>query len=118
MREAEAALDKTREHATKVETLTDAASRAAFQADNEVTALHAELERSRDRLGHLVERMGAGKLEADEISVKTAGLRGEHADLVARIEGLGNDERARAADAAAEDQALAALRGEESHAVE
>lgn len=116
--EAETELDRARQEAAAIEARSDAASRAAFEADNEVTALQAEIERSRDRLVHLEERLGTARGERDEIVRRTAELGGEQAELDQRIARLGSDEQAREADAAQEEQSLAALRAEESRAAE
>src|SRR5215212_792708 len=56
LRDAEAALEAAREAAMSIELRADEASRRAFEADNEVSTLQAEIERSRDRLAHLTER--------------------------------------------------------------
>jgi chromosome segregation protein len=118
MRQADADLGVSRERASRIESLTDAASQQAFDADNEVSSLQAEMERARDRLAHLAQRLQTAEVERDEIAVRLAQLESERADLAQRIQLLDSDERVRQADAAAEDQALEALRAEEGRATE
>lgn len=118
LRGAESGLDGARQEVFEIEGRTDDASQRAFEADSEVTSLHAEIERSRDRLGHLTERLHSGRAELD-------GLRSRHADLTTELElfdqkvdELSRDERAREADALHETEALSGLQGEEARASE
>ncbi|RYZ06613.1 MAG: chromosome segregation protein SMC [Myxococcales bacterium] len=116
LRERESEIEVVREQAGATEARTDEASRRAFEADNEVSTLHAEIERSRDRLTHLGDRIASGRTELEDIHTRVAGLKNEQADFNARIDDLSQDERAREADALAETEALAELQGEEARA--
>jgi chromosome segregation protein len=116
LRERETEIEIVREQAGATESRTDEASRRAFEADNEVSTLHAEIERSRDRLTHLGDRISSGRTELEDIGTRVLGLKNEQADFSARIEDLSQDERAREADALAETEALAELQGEEARA--
>lgn len=116
LRERESEIEVVREQSSLVEARTDEASRRAFEADNDVTTLHAEIERSTDRLTHLGDRLTAGRAELEDIRARVLTLKAEGADFTARIEDLSQDERAREADALAETEALAELQGEEARA--
>src|SRR5258706_14224410 len=116
LRSREAEIEVIREQASATEARTDEASRRAFDADNEVSSLHAEIDRSHDRLQHLSERLATGKSELEEIRARTATLESEGTDLASRIDQLTSDERAREADALAETEALSELQGEEAEA--
>ncbi len=116
--EGEARLERERADALAIEQKAEHASTKAFEADNEVTALQAEIERSRDRLEHLQERLVAAEVEQKEIAGRLADLGAERETLDARMRELGSDEQARQTDAAREDDALAALRAEEARANE
>ncbi|HLV66401.1 MAG TPA: chromosome segregation protein SMC [Polyangiaceae bacterium] len=118
LRGADETLETARRDAAASEARADEASREAFEADNAVTALHAEIDRSRDRLAHLSERLEAGRNELEQITSKTRELRAEQEALDARMAGLDSDERAREADALAETEALSELQGEEARAGE
>lgn len=116
LREREAEIEVVREQSSVTEARTDEASRRAFEADNDVSTLHAEIERSRDRLTHLGDRIAAGRTELDDIKARVLTLKSEQADFSSRIEDLSQDERAREADTLAETESLAELQGEEAHA--
>lgn len=116
LRERETEIEVVREQSGVTEARTDEASRRAFEADNDVSTLHAEIERSRDRLTHLGDRISAGRSELDDIRTRVASLKTEQADFGSRIDELSQDERAREADALAETESLAELQGEEAHA--
>jgi chromosome segregation protein len=116
--EAENELDRARQEAAGIEARSDEASRAAFEADNEVTALQGEIERSRDRFEHLEQRLSTARSEREEVLGRISQLRAEASHLAERIAGLQSDESAREADAAREDQSLDALRSEETRANE
>ncbi len=116
LRERETEIEVVREQSSVTEARTDEASRRAFEADNDVSTLHAEIERSRDRLTHLGDRIGAGRTELEDIATRVLGLKAEQTDFSSRIEDLSQDERAREADALAETEALSELQGEEAHA--
>ncbi|HEY4104632.1 MAG TPA: chromosome segregation protein SMC, partial [Polyangiaceae bacterium] len=118
LREADVLLDAAREEALAIEIRADETSRRAFEADNEVSSLLAELERSRDRLTHLSERLDAAQTELELNDVRTKGLRDEREALAARVNQLSGDERAREADALAEIEALSGLQAEEAQASE
>src|SRR5206468_8460288 len=106
LREADVVLDAAREEALAIEIRADEAARSAFEADNEVSSLLADLERSRDRLTHLRERLDAVQTELELNEVRTSGLREEREALAARVDELSGDERAREADAMSETEAL------------
>ena len=118
LREADVVLDASREEALSIEIRADEASRSAFEADNEVSTLLADLERSRDRLTHLTERMDAVQTELELNEVRARGLSEEQAALAARVAELSGDERTREADALAEIEALSGLQAEEAQASE
>lgn len=109
-------LEQTRAEAAEIEQQTENASKAAFEADNEVARLLADIERSRDRLRNYSERLTAAKREQESIVERMAQLTAERHTLQSRIEELGKDEEARKADAQSEDDALAVLREEEGRA--
>ncbi|HXK16475.1 MAG TPA: chromosome segregation protein SMC [Polyangiaceae bacterium] len=116
LRERETEIEIVREQSSVTEARSDEASRRAFEADNDVSTLHAEIERSKDRLAHLGDRIGAGRSELEDIGTRVLGLKTEQADFSSRIEDLSQDERAREADTLAETEALSELQGEEAHA--
>jgi chromosome segregation protein len=116
LRERETEIEVVREQSSVTEARTDEASRRAFEADNDVTTLHAEIERSRDRLTHLGDRIAAGRTELEDIRTRVLTLTAEQSDFSARIEDLSQDERAREADTLAETEALSELQGEEARA--
>jgi len=116
LRDREAEIEVVRERSSVTESRTDEASRRAFEADNDVSTLHAEIERSRDRLTHLGDRLSTGRTELSDIHTRVHTLQVEGADFAARIEELTSEEHAREADALAETEALSELQGEEAHA--
>jgi chromosome segregation protein len=116
LREREVEIELVREQSSVTEARTDEASRRAFEADNDVSSLHAEIERSRDRLTHLGDRIAAGRSELEDIHTRVLSLKTEQTDFNSRIDDLSQDERAREADALAETEALSELQGEEAHA--
>jgi chromosome segregation protein len=116
LRDAETVLDAARAEASGIEAATDEASRLAFESDNQVVALAAQLERSRERLAHLDQRLSTGNAELETMAVRNAELGAEQAQLAARVEELGTDERAREADSLSETEALTQLHTEESAA--
>jgi len=118
LRDADVLLDAAREEALAIEIRADETSRRAFEADNEVSSLVADLERSRDRLTHLTERLDAVQTELEINEVRSTGLREEREALAARVAELSGDERAREADALAEIEALSGLQAEEAQASE
>jgi chromosome segregation protein len=118
LRDSDVLLDAAREEALAIEIRADETSRSAFEADNEVSSLLADLERSRDRLQHLTERLDAVQTELEINEVRSNGLRSEREALAARVAELSGDERAREADAMAEIEALSALQAEEAQASE
>ncbi|HTA90348.1 MAG TPA: AAA family ATPase, partial [Polyangiaceae bacterium] len=65
LRDSDVLLDAAREEALAIEIRADETSRRAFEADNEVSSLLADLERSRDRLTHLSERLDAVQTELE-----------------------------------------------------
>ena len=118
LRDADVVLDSAREEALAIEIRADETSRRAFEADNEVSSLLADLERSRDRLTHLSERLDAVQTELEINEVRSNGLRSEREALASRVAELSGDERAREADALAEIEALSGLQAEEAQASE
>jgi len=113
---AEASLDAVRMAATEIEHRTDSASKRAFSADNEVSALQAENQRAKDRIVHLEERLHRAAQGQTEANERMAGLRSEQRELVARLDSLAADENARETDAFSEDEALEELRLQEADA--
>jgi chromosome segregation protein len=116
LREAEGSLDSERANAAAIEAATDDASRRAFEADNEVSSLQAEIERGRERLTHLEHRLMGGNLELESIVGRAHQLRAEESELATLIGQLSGDEREREADALAEIESLSALQSEEARA--
>jgi len=116
LRGAEAVLDAARAEASGIEASTEEASRRAFEADNTVSSLQAELEKGRERLTFLDHRLMGGNLELESILGKTRMLHGERSQVATRVEELGSDERAREADALSETESLASLQAEEAKA--
>jgi chromosome segregation protein len=113
---ADGELAQIREEAALIEMRTDDASKRAFAADNDVSALQAENERARDRVGHLEERLRTATREQEQIRTRLDELSREREELLERITRLSADEEARLSDAAAEDQALEELRQQEAEA--
>jgi len=116
LRGAEAVLDAARAEAAGIEASTEEAARRAFEADNTVSSLQAELEKGRERLTFLDHRLMGGNLELESILGKTRMLHGERSQVATRVEELGSDERAREADALSETESLASLQAEEAKA--
>src|SRR6478752_1708099 len=81
LREREVEIEIVREQSSATEARTDEASRRAFEADNDVSTLHAEIERSRDRLTHLGERIASGRTELEDIGTRVLSLKTEQADF-------------------------------------
>ncbi|HEY8944733.1 MAG TPA: chromosome segregation protein SMC, partial [Polyangiaceae bacterium] len=107
-----------RAETASIEAEADSASQGAFEADNEVSSLHAEIERSRDRLSHLDERLNTGRAELDTIQSRSGELTAELELFDQRLDELSKDERAREADALQETEMLSGLQGEEARASE
>jgi chromosome segregation protein len=118
LRDAEAVIDTARAETAGIEAEADSASQGAFEADNEVSSLLSEIERARDRLSHLGQRLDTGRGEVDELKGRRIGLESELEQLASRVNELSTDERAREADALSETEALSALQGEETRANE
>jgi chromosome segregation protein len=116
LREAEAVLDAARAEASGIEAATDEAARRAFESDNQVAILASELDRARERLTHLNQRLAAGDAELETMSGRSAQLGAEKTQLSSRIDELGTDERAREADTLSETEALTGLHSEEAAA--
>jgi chromosome segregation protein len=116
--ESERALEAARSEALVIEQRAEHASTAAFEADNEVTALAAEIERLRERRQHLEERQASAALEQTDLARRLSDATAEREQVAARLAELGRDEHERQADAAREDEALAGLRGEQAQANE
>jgi chromosome segregation protein len=118
LREADGSIEGVRRESAMAEARTDEASRQAFDADNSVSALHAELDRLRDRISHLTTRLDSGRNELGTIDVRVGELDREREELAERMSGLDTDERTREADALAETEALSTLQAEEARASE
>jgi chromosome segregation protein len=116
LRDAEAVLDAERAQAAGIEASTDECARSAFDADNQVSTLLAELERAKERLTFLDHRLMGGNLELESTLGKARELSAEKAQFVTRVEELSMDEHAREADALKETEALAGLQAEEARA--
>lgn len=112
----EAELETARDEGRALEERADAASRAAFDADNEVSRIHAEIERARDRLVHLSARLGAAASEQTEITQRLADHERDRAELTRRLCELTEEEAARDGDAASEAEALVELTREQQRA--
>lgn len=118
LRDGEGQLELARHEAQRIEHRAEDASKAAFEADNEVSSLSAEIERSRDRLRHLDERLVQARAELADVERRRTEQEAERHELLGRIEFLSQDEEARHADAAREDESLATLRTEEAQALD
>lgn len=116
LEEADSGLAQARAAAAEIEARTDEASKRAFAADNEVSALQAENQRAKDRIVHLEEKLATAKAGQAEAAGRIADLTQEHKELQQRLTALSEDEGARQTDAASEDEALEDLRGEEAQA--
>ena len=109
----EEGLSQIRSEAIAIEGQAEQASKQAFAADNEVSALQAENQRAKDRVVHLEQRLSEALREHEEVLTRTADVNREHSEHLAQLDALARDEEARKADAAAEDEALAVLQKEE-----
>jgi chromosome segregation protein len=116
LRDAEAVLDAERAQAAGIEASTDEAARSAFDADNQVSTLLAELERAKERLTFLDHRLMGGNLELESTLGKARELSVEKAQYAVKVEELSSDEHAREADALKETEALTLLQSEEARA--
>jgi len=114
--QAESCLDTARAAASEIEHRTDEASKRAFSADNEVSALQAENQRAKDRIVHLEERLERAATGQNETAARIGELMAERRELEARLESLAADEDARENDASTEDEALDELRHQETDA--
>ncbi len=116
LEEAEAGLDGARAIAAEIEARTDNASKLAFAADNDVSAMQAEIQRAKDRIVHLEEKLEISSVEQETAGNRVEDLQVEKQELEARLESLAQDEDARQSDASTEDEALAELRAQETEA--
>jgi chromosome segregation protein len=116
LRDAEAVLDAERAQAAGIEASADEATRAAFDADNQVSTLQAEIEKAKERLTYLDHRLMGGNLELESTLGKARELSAEKSQIAVKVEELGTDERAREADALKETEALTTLQAEEARA--
>lgn len=107
--EEEAAHEAHRDVALETEAAADQASREAFEADNLVSGLQASLERSRERLTHLQERLASGEAELAAGDERQAVLQAELAGLRRSLEALTEEAAQRDADVEQEGAALAEL---------
>ena len=110
----EGQLLEQRREAADIEMASEEAAQEAFRADNDVSALHAELDRARDQLSHLDERLRVASTEREDIARRLDALNAERADLQGRLRSLEEDAQARETDALAEEGALAMLRADEA----
>ena len=111
-------LEEDRERASVMESAADELARAAFEADNEVSTLHAEITRARDRISHLTEKLAAIDAESQEIQERRQRSQLEEDTVRQRLTELDRDQQVREQDAVAEAEGLEALRAEERRAVE
>jgi chromosome segregation protein len=116
LREAETVLDGERAQAAGIEASAEEAARSAFDADNQVSSLQAEIERAKERLTYLDHRLMGGNLELESILGKVRELSAEQTQIAVKVEELGTDERAREVDALRETEALTGLQAEEARA--
>ena len=114
----ESGLEEDRNRATELETYADELARAAFDADNDVSALQADMERYRDRLAHLNDKLAAADAERQEIVERISRSQLEQESVTQRLTELDRDQQVREADAVSEIESLEALRVEESHAAD
>src|SRR5262249_12475950 len=113
--EGDTALGVSRAEAAGIEERCDACSQSAFRADNDVSALAAELTRAHDQLTHLDQRLRTAAEEKDQLGLRLAQLGAEREDLDGRRRSLEADAEARKEDALNEERALAELKDEESN---
>ncbi len=114
--ELEDGLEEQRTAAMNVELAADEAARAAFDADNQVTSIHTETQRARDRMSVLVEKLDAIQSEQEELEHRQLELEEERTTLDDRIGELERDWQARELDAQAEVETLEELRAGETAA--
>ncbi len=113
---ADSGLAEARRSAAEIEGRTDDASKRAFAADNEVSALQAENQRAKDRISHLEEKRATAMRGVEEAAARLKDLTSEREELEQRLDSLAEDEGARQTDAASEDEALEILRRQEAEA--
>lgn len=113
---ADSGLAEARRTAADIEARTDDASKRAFAADNDVSALQAENQRARDRIVHLEEKRAIATRGVEEAASRLRDLSAEREQLEQRLASLSEDEGARQTDAASEDEALEILRRQEADA--
>ncbi len=116
--EGEVALVEARQEAATIESRADGASQRAFEADNDVTGLAAEIERARDRLTHLTDRLSIAEQETVDIAGRLQRLADEKTELVERLDTLGKSESERQADAQGEDATLGQLQSGQAEATQ
>ncbi len=109
----EEGLSQIRAESHLIEGQAEQASKRAFAADNEVSALQAENQRAKDRVVHLEQRLAEALREHEDVLRRASEVTREHGEHLAQLEALARDEAARKADATAEDEALAALQKDE-----
>ena len=100
-------LEAQRSEAAALEIETDEMARAAFEADNEVTELQAEIQLNRDRMQHLTDRLGSLETEQEQVLGRRANLESERIELTDKISDLERERVTREADTAAETETLA-----------
>ncbi|HVZ30995.1 MAG TPA: chromosome segregation protein SMC, partial [Polyangiaceae bacterium] len=110
-------IGRARTEAASVEARAEAASRAAYEADNRVATLQAEFARGRDRLTHLEERLQNASQLGKELSGRSQRLADEELGLNQRAEQLGQSEAVLAGETKVQADLLARLMQEESAAV-
>ncbi len=111
--EADQGLEVARQAAREIEDRTDDASKRAFAADNEVAALQAQVQRAKDRIVHLEEKLNFSTQGQTEAQDRITTLATERSEMEERLASLSEAEGARQTDAASEDEALEALRSGE-----
>jgi chromosome segregation protein len=115
LRESE--MGSARSEAASVEARAEAASKRAYEADNQVSTLQAEYARGRDRLTHLEERLHSSSTLGKELEGRRERLADEEIGLSQRTEQLTESEAVLAGETKVKADLLARLLQEESSAV-
>jgi chromosome segregation protein len=108
---------RARGEAASIEARAEAASKAAYEADNRVATLQAEYARGRDRLTHLEERLQSSSQQGRELEGRRERLADEEIGLSQRAEQLSQREAVLAGETKVQADLLARLLQEESTAV-
>jgi chromosome segregation protein len=113
----ESEMGSARGEAASVEARAEAASKRAYEADNQVSTLQAEYARGRDRLTHLEERLHSSSTLGRELEGRRERLADEEIGLTQRTEQLTESEAVLAGETKIKADLLARLLQEESSAV-